>query len=228
MAFFMDKKRAPLWIKIFAGVLAFSFILGTVIWTVDIFLYGSAPQEPAQNNLTITEEEAQFDTDARMYSNIVAQNTTDTTSWIGLGNTYYDWAVFLMQNKGDTKKIVEKLTEAEKAYTKAIELDPTNNNTKVELAAVKFYLGKLQDAKDLLDEVLSKEPDHAAALFNAALVARDLGDFNSAIAYLERFIEKNPMDQNISSAKQLLSELKKEAGAQSNQGNQTTQTTSTK
>lgn len=207
MPFFMDKKRAPLWVRVFAAILAISFILGMVVFTVDIFM---SPNQVSNNskNTNLTEEEVQYDTNARMYKSMTELNSKDTTAWVNLGNTYYDWGIYLARNRKDIKEANKKFSMAETAYRKALELDSNNVNVKADLAAVLYYLGKLDESRNLLDEILSKEPTNPAALFNAALVARAQGDNEAAIVYLEKFISSNPMDPNTQTAKKLLNELK--------------------
>lgn len=203
----MDKKKSSIWIKVFAGILAFSFILGMVVFTIDTFMFPAGTQPNQTANEQLSEEEVQFDTNARMYRSMTELNTTDTTAFVNLGNTYYDWAIFLMQKNKDFKKAAGKFSEAEKAYLKALELDPENLNVMVDLAAVYYYQGKLQESRELLDKVLAKKPDFPQALFNAGLVARDQKDYSSAIAYFKKFIEKYPDDPNVDAAKTILREL---------------------
>jgi cytochrome c-type biogenesis protein CcmH/NrfG len=204
----MDKRKQSFWIKVFAALLAFSFILGMVVFTVDAFLF-RAPATPTQNQSQLSEEEVQFDTNARMYSSIVQQNTTDTTAWISLGNTYYDWGVFLIQKKKNSMEALKKFAEAEKAYRRALELDPKNVNVLTDLGAILYYQGKLDEAKQMFDSALNLDPKNPAALFNAGLVARDLKDYEAASVYFEKFIAANPKDPNVASAKKLLEEVRK-------------------
>ncbi|MCX7831906.1 MAG: tetratricopeptide repeat protein [Actinobacteria bacterium] len=212
MPFFMDKKNASLWVKIFAAILAFSFILGMVVFTVDAFIMqGSMPNQNT-NKSKLSQEEVQFDTNVRMYKSMTEMNTTDTTAWVGLGNSYYDWGIYLIRTKKNSMEALKKFAEAEKAYEKALELNPDNVNVMVDLAAIYFYQAKLQEARSLLDKALEKDPNNPAALFNAGLVARDQGDTKAAIAYFEKFIKENPGDRNISAAKNLLKELKGSLG----------------
>lgn len=208
MPFMMDKKKKNFWIKVFAAVLAFSFILGMVVFTVDAFMY-SASSVPAEKGTQLSEEELQFDTNARMYSSMVQQNTTDTTAWVSLGNTYYDWGIYLIQAKNNSMEALKKFAEAEKAYRRALELDPDNVNVLTDLGAILYYQGKLVEARQMLDRALEIDAKNPAALFNAGLVARDQGDYEAAAVYFEKFIAANPDDPNVASAKKLLDEVKK-------------------
>lgn len=205
----MDKKKASFWIRFFAAILALSFILGMVVFTVDAFIAPNTTNTPSTTS-SLSEDEVQFDTNARMYKSMTEVNTTDTTAWVGLGNTYYDWAVYTIQKKNNSMDALKKFAEAEKAYKKALELSPDNLNVMVDLAAVYYYQGKLDEARDLLDKVISKDPKNPAALFNAGLVARDQGDFKAAIAYFEKFIKNNPKDPNVKTAQNLIDSLKKQ------------------
>jgi len=208
LPFMMDRKKKNLWIKFFAAILAFSFILGMVVFTVDAFLY-SASTVPTQKEAQLSEEEIQFDTSARMYSSMVQQNTTDTTAWISLGNTYYDWGIYLIQAKNNSMEALKKFAEAEKAYRRALELDPDNVNVLTDLGAILYYQGKLEEARQMLERALEIDPKHPAALFNAGLVARDQNDYEAAAVYFEKFIAANPNDPNVANAKKILDEVKK-------------------
>lgn len=216
MPFFMDKKRASIWVKVFAAVLAFSFILGMVVFTIDIFMTPSGTVNTQPNQSQLTQEEYNFDTNARMYKSMTEVNTTDTTAWVNLGNTYYDWGIYIIQKKNNSMEALKKFAEAEKAYKKALELAPDNLDVMVDLAAIYYYQGKLNEAMQLLNQVIEKDPKNAAALFNAGLVARDLGDYEAASVYFEKFIESNPKDPNVSNAEKLLSEIKKQLESTSN------------
>lgn len=206
--FIMDKKKTPLVIKIFAGVIAVSFILGVIWFTIAPFAStGSILQAQPE----ISPEEQAYATDARMYESMTSINTTDTTAWVSLGNTYMDWGFYLATQKNDDEGAFEKFKKAEEAYRAALELNPDDELVKTDLAAVLYYTNQLDEARSLLDEVLDKNPKMPQALFNAGLVARAQGDYEAAIVYLEKFLEYYPDDPNAQTVMQLISEMQSQA-----------------
>jgi formylglycine-generating enzyme len=59
--------------------------------------------------------------------------------------------------KGDTKLGYGKITEAEKLYTSALEMDPGNWRVMRSLAEVKFQLKKYKETKQLVDQIMAME-----------------------------------------------------------------------
>ncbi len=208
MPFILNKKKTPLLVKIFSAIVAFSFVGGMVWFAISPFVSGGSLPRGASSALS--EQERAFSTDARMYESIVSENTTDTTSWASLGNTYFNWGFYLASEKKDNQGAVEKWTKAINAYNKALELKPENEiPIKNDLGVLYFYLGNNDLAKKEWLEVLSKEPTNASALFNMGLFSQSTNDTTSAISYFEKFIELYPDDPNVSQARKFLNDLRK-------------------
>lgn len=207
MPFFMDKKRAPMWVKIFAGVISLAFILSMVWFVIAPFInLGGSPQQQTEQNMT--QEEYTFKTNATMYESMVSKNTSDTTSWVNLGNTYSDWGLYLAIQKKDNRQAAEKWQKAANAYQKALKLNPSNLEVRTDLGSVYYYLGDFQLAMKHFEEVLSREPTMPQALFNMGLAARANEENQKAINYFEKFIEYYPDNPNTENAKKIIEEIK--------------------
>ncbi len=90
---------------------------------------------------------------------------------------------------GQGSNKVSFLAEAESSTLKAIELAPGNGHYISQQSAILFEKGEVSGAVELLDEVLVMEPENGMAWCNKGIVLHRLGQFNSAIAALEKAIE---------------------------------------
>lgn len=207
MPFILDKRKSALWVKILAGVIAFTFIGGMVVFFVSPFMgqSGSGTQQSAQ----LDQQEVAYSDDARMYEAMVSRSSTDTTALVSLGNTYYDWGSYLAFQKKDNRGAAEKWMKAIEAYVKALKLDPTNVNVKTDLGALYLYLNNPLEAKKQWMEVLSQVPTAPQALYNMGLVSKVLGETTEAARYIEEYLRLYPSDTNAAQARKLLDELKK-------------------
>lgn len=208
MPFILNKKKTPMIIKVFAAIVAFSFVAGMVWFAISPFV--SESNLPIRGTPTISEQERAFMTDAKMYENIVSENTTDTTSWASLGDTYFNWGSYLISEKKDKQGAAEKWMKAINAYGKALELKPENDiPIKNNLGVLYFYLGNIELAKKEWQEVLSKESTNAQALFNMGLLYKSTNNTTEALNYFNKFLELYPGDPNASQARAYVRELKK-------------------
>lgn len=207
MPFILNKKKTPLIIKVFAAMVAFSFVGGMVWFAISPFVSGG--NLPGGGTPALNEQERAFSTDAKMYESIVSANTTDSTSWASLGNTYFNWGFYLASEKKDNQGAAEKWMKAINAYGKALELKPENDiPIRNDLGVLYFYMGNNDLAKKEWLEVLSKESTNASALFNMGLLSQSTNDTTSAVSYFEKFIELYPDDPNVPQARKFISDLK--------------------
>lgn len=83
----------------------------------------------------------------------------------------------------------EKAGEYEKAlvyFLKAMESEPDNIQLLYKIAQLQKIMGKPQYALHMLDQVLEKQPEHVAALTEAALLLLENKQIERAIQYLTR------------------------------------------
>jgi tetratricopeptide (TPR) repeat protein len=78
--------------------------------------------------------------------------------------------------------------EAEKAYLRAIELQPSHCDAQVNLGRLLHERGELERAELLYRKVLLESPEDATAAFNLGVVLEDLNRIPEAIATYERAI----------------------------------------
>src|SRR5205823_448350 len=77
------------------------------------------------------------------YQRITEKQPSETDSWLMLGRL---------------QKVAQNSVEAEKAYKKALELEPNNEDALTGLAMVYADLGNTKDAADLLRRAAEKNP----------------------------------------------------------------------
>ena len=79
-------------------------------------------------------------------------------------------------------------------HKKALELFPTNMELQIN-AAIDWYVnGYLDEAKQLMLEVLRVDPNEARAIYQIALIYYELYDYDSALLYLKKIIQINNSD----------------------------------
>jgi tetratricopeptide (TPR) repeat protein len=100
--------------------------------------------------------------------------------------------------------------KAEEAYKKSMEVKPDDAASYVGLAGIYFNTGRAADAKPLVEKAVSIDPSNADAhyIYGMTLVAENPAQ---AKAQFEEFVKLAPSAPNAAIAKQLISELEKQA-----------------
>ena len=75
---------------------------------------------------------------------------------------------------------------------KAREVFPDDDNLRKQEVNLLIQTGRIEDAKNGLEEAIAKEPDNANLLFNLGYLYEELGDEENAIANYEKAIEADP------------------------------------
>ncbi len=96
---------------------------------------------------------------------------------------------------------------AAEAYRRAMALDGSSNAVRTDYGACLHGMGLGQRALEEFKKVLSIEPDHPIANFNAGIVFREMGELDSARVYWENYLRVDPNGSAVASAKALLKEL---------------------
>lgn len=81
---------------------------------------------------------------------------------------------------------------AEKAFSRAVELDPASIDGRLNLARLKSRNGDLEAARKLLEEVIARQPDHVLALMDLASLAQQSGDVMGQAKWLEKAVAAQP------------------------------------
>jgi len=109
------------------------------------------------------------------YSKIAQIDPQDTRGWQGLGFMY-----------GIVKKDIQKAREY---YTKALELDPNNNDARFGLAKVYEQAGLKTEADSIYKAALVNDPENPAINRAYGLFLMDRKDAKAALPYLEKAMQ---------------------------------------
>src|ERR1700730_3023734 len=118
------------------------------------------------------------------YQKITEADPKDLESWLMLGRL---------------DKIAQNSTDALKAYQKALEIDPGNEDATTGLAMVYTDLGDNKAAADLLRKLTEKNPS-ARGLTSLAGVYEQLKDYSLAAESLRKALEQQPGNADLKHA----------------------------
>ncbi len=118
------------------------------------------------------------------YLKISEKEPSDTDSWLMLGRL---------------QKISQNSIEAEKAYKKALELDPSNEDAMTGLAMVYSDLGNTQGATELLRKAAEKNPN-PRSLTTLASAYEQMKEFALAAETLKKALDQSPGNVEIQRA----------------------------
>jgi tetratricopeptide (TPR) repeat protein len=86
----------------------------------------------------------------------------------------------------------KNVQQAEAAYQRARELDPSHINARINLGRLRHAANALEQAEALYREALAVDARHPIALFNLGVVLEDRGNVGSAIACYKLAIDADP------------------------------------
>ncbi len=182
----LDKRRAALWIKIGAALLAIIFVLsfmplfrsGDVAgFLKSLFQSKKAPSEQAQ--LTKLRQDVQ-------------KNPKNTKALVTLADFLYD--------RG-------KPEEAITYYTKALEIDPKLTDARVDMGTAYYDLEEYDKALEAFKTATTENPNHAFAWYNMGVVFKVKKDTANQKFAWERFLVIQPTGEQADAVRQELSQL---------------------
>lgn len=183
----LDKRRAALWIKIGAALLAVIFVLsfmplfrsgGAADFFKTLFQSKKAPSEQAQ--LIKLKQD-------------VEKNPKDAKALVKLADYLYDH---------------QKPEEAITYYTKALEIDPNNIDTRVDMGTAYYDIQQFDKALEAFRAATDANPNHAIAWYNMGVVFKAKNDtVNQKFAW-ERFLAIQPTGEQADQVRQELANLK--------------------
>ncbi len=107
-----------------------------------------------------------------------SSNPDDKASWTQLGHLYFD---------------TNQPEKAIRAYTHALDLDPSNADVWTDLGVMYRRAGQPGKAVESFDKAIENDPAHQTARFNKGVVLmHDLGDQAGAIAAWKGLLAINP------------------------------------
>jgi len=127
------------------------------------------------------------------YKAALQKNPKDLEALVGLANLEFDsgqWA------------------HAIDYYSRALEIDATNADVRVDRAIAYHSSGQDDVAKKELLRVTREKPDHKNAWLNLGVVSRELGDRAGALAAWQRYLELDPQGEHAAVVRQEIEALK--------------------
>lgn len=122
-------------------------------------------------------ESGDYDTALAMFQDILAENPTVTTAYLGIGDIYI------------IKKDYEK---AEPAYGRAAKLEPRNFDAQYGHGLALQMLNRFLDAIRAYHRALTIDPDSVNANLNMAVTYLQMNEAQSAITFAERAVALDP------------------------------------
>jgi len=98
----------------------------------------------------------------------------------------------LQFSKGLALAALKQAPEAEKSFSRAMELDPSNGNVLMNLALAAMQAGHGERARAVLTAAKSQSPDNVEILYRLAWVNSQLGRHEDAVTLLAQVMQLNP------------------------------------
>ncbi len=130
----------------------------------------------------------------RVLQNVVRDDPQNVQAWVKLGN-------FLMDSN--------RCTEAIEAYGKALELDPSDNNARVDKGTCYRRIGRPDMAAEHFREAIEVDPAHPFAHRNLGVVlAFDMRKYKEGREEFEKYLELSPAASDRAQIEKIISDLK--------------------
>lgn len=123
----------------------------------------------------------------------IAKLPKDFKKLAAMGNNYFDQ---------------QRFHDAMVVYRRALEIDSTDLNLRVDYGACLNFLGDFAGAKSQLEKALTLEPNHPVANFNLGVVYVNLGENEKAKKYWKKYLQLEPASERADQVRKFLSEIK--------------------
>jgi len=128
----------------------------------------------------------QYDSLAKYLEEYAGLEKTEK-SWVNAADAYLQAADFASDQK---KAVYNEKSRA--LYSKALEMDPQDLETKSKLAMTYVASSTPMEGIKLLREVIEKDPNNETALFNLGYLSMQSGQYSKAVDRFKKLIEVNP------------------------------------
>lgn len=211
----INKSNTPAWMKTVLIILAAIFVLGFVSVAANPFTL-FAPQQGtgAAGNDPVSLANQKYGPSASALTGQLQSNPASYTVLVGLGNTYYDWALEIQKaskTSTATLGVDQPLWIAAKdAYSRAAQLDSSQPPVMVDYSITQFYSGDTSAAIRTATSVSKSNPEFPPAWFNLGIYYTAINDKARAISSFEQYIKLDPQGTkgDVNYAKQQLQQLK--------------------
>jgi len=128
------------------------------------------------------------------YKDALQKNPKDLDALVGLANLEFD---------------SQQWQHAIDYYSRALAIDGTNADVRVDRAIAYHSTGQNDLAKKELLRVTREKPEHKNAWLNLGVVNRELGDKQGAIEAWERYLRMDPQGEHAADVRQEIENLKR-------------------
>jgi cytochrome c-type biogenesis protein CcmH/NrfG len=128
------------------------------------------------------------------YKATLQKNPKDAEALIGLGNLEFD--------SGQWQHAIDY-------YSRALDVDGTNADVRVDRAIAYHSSGQDDVAKKELLRVTREKPEHKNAWLNLGVVSQQLGDRAGALTAWEQYLKLDPQGEHAATIRQEIEALKK-------------------
>jgi tetratricopeptide (TPR) repeat protein len=148
-----------------------------VMVTVFILLIGCGGPAVMRAPVNTIPDSLDVDAKIQMLQDMSVNYPDDADLYFELGNLYYDNV---------------QPTESRINYEKALQLDPSMNKARVNLAMLLVETDEADSAEALLEEAIRLDPNDAKAYNNLGMVYYSQLDVNNAVKYFEKALKIDP------------------------------------
>jgi len=211
----INKKQSALWVKATIIIVILAFVVTAI---PVIFTGGGNAQQSAESAAgdVLARVASQYAPTISSFSAVLASEPTSYTALVAVGDTYFDWALAVRSEMGQTNVGGYDLPMWHSAiahYERALAVDPGEPGVMTDLAISYYYGERLDDAIAMVEQVMAESPDFAPAYFNAGIFYRTIGDSAAALAALQRHVEMAPDAQTATTARNWIADLQAEGSS---------------
>jgi tetratricopeptide (TPR) repeat protein len=129
-----------------------------------------------------TEVSPTYTEQTRMIEDALRNDPNNRTLLVQLGNLYYDWGQEEVTKKGELAQPTEKWSKAVDFYKRALAVEPSDVNVRVDMANLLRFMGRGDEAIAEYRQALNIDPKHPQARINLVLALAELKkDYKGAV-----------------------------------------------
>ncbi|MCI0365074.1 MAG: tetratricopeptide repeat protein [Phycisphaerales bacterium] len=137
----------------------------------------TAAQQEWMTRAAAAKQSGDYDTALTMFQEILAENPTITTAYIGIGDVYV---------------LKKDYVKAEPAYERAAKLEPRNFNAQFGHGLALQMLSKFIEAVRAYHRALTIDPESIKANLNLAITYLQMNEASSAVLFAEKAVSLEP------------------------------------
>lgn len=185
----LDKRRASVFIKIGALILALIFIISFMPAGLQSLKGGSIS---SFFKSLFGGKRGEVEAEIERLERLVKTDPKNLSVLVQLGNSYYD---------------IGRYAQAVKYYERALAIDPNNVDVRVDMGAAYYALGQQDKALEAFKTATQQNPNHAMAWYNMGVVYKAKGDIANLKFAWSRFLSIQPTGEQADRVRKELSQL---------------------